>query len=88
MYLLIVSNIWFYHCRLGNPSFSVLKIIFPHLFENLDTSKLHCEACALAKHTRVSFPTSKNRSSQPFKLIHGDVWGLSTITKISGHVGL
>jgi len=34
--LFSVSNkdtLWLYHCCLGHPSFSVLKIIFPHLFE-------------------------------------------------------
>jgi len=43
-----VSNkdtLWLYHYSLGHPSFSVFKILFPQLFENLDTSNPHCEAC-------------------------------------------
>ncbi|XP_052730972.1 retrovirus-related Pol polyprotein from transposon TNT 1-94 isoform X1 [Vigna angularis] len=58
--------------------------MFPHLYENLDISKLHCETCELAKHTRAFFPNSNNRSSQPFQLIHSDIWGPSTVPNISG----
>jgi len=36
--------------------------MFPHLFENLDTSNLQCEGGELAKHTRVSFPIRKIRT--------------------------
>lgn len=75
--------IWLYHLRLGHPSFRVLKLMFPHLFQGLDISEFHCDVCELAKHTRVSFPISNKRSSHPFHLIHSDIWG-PTIPNISG----
>ena len=78
------DTIWLYHLRLGHPSFRVLKVMFPHLFQGLDISEFHCDICELAKHTRVSFPISNSRSSLPFHLIHSDIWGPSTIPNVSG----
>ena len=34
-------TIWLYHLRLGHPSFMVLKVIFPYLFQGSDISKFH-----------------------------------------------
>ena len=76
--------IWLYHLRLGHPSFRVLKVMFPHLFQGLDISKFHYKTCELTKHTRVSFPISNKRGSHPFHLIHSDIWGPSTIPNVSG----
>ena len=78
------DTIWLYHLRLGHPSFRVLKVMFPYLFQGSDISKFHCEICELAKHTRVSFPISNKRSYHPFHLIHSDIWGPSTIPNVSG----
>ena len=42
MSLLSTSNkdtLWL--CHYWHPSFNVLKIMFPHLYENSDTSKFH-----------------------------------------------
>ena len=50
--------IWLHHFRLGHPSFRVLNIKFPFLFKGLDMIEFHCHICELAKHKRVSFPTS------------------------------
>jgi hypothetical protein len=37
---------------------------------------MHCEACQLSKHHRVSFPSRVvHRVSSPFELVHSDVWG-------------
>ena len=78
------DTIWLYHLRLGHPSFRVLKVTFPYLFQGSDISEFHCKTCELAKHTRVSFPISNKRSSHPFHLIHSDIWGPSTIPNVSG----
>ena len=74
--------IWLYHLHLGHPSFRVLKVMFPYLFQGPDISEFHCETCELAKHTHVSFPISNKRSSHPFHLIHSDIWGPSTIPNV------
>lgn len=76
--------IWIYHLRLGHPSFRVLKVMFPHLFKDLDISVFNCEVCELAKHSHVSYHLINKRSLQPFYLIHSDIWGPSHISNISG----
>jgi len=73
-----------YHCRLGHPSFGVVKLIFPSLFKNLDVESLHCEVCELAKYKCVPFPISNKISPSPFVLVHTDVWGPSNVPNISG----
>ena len=78
------SQIWLHHFRLGHPSFSVLKTMFPILFKGMDDKSFHCEVCQFAKHHRVSFPWSDNKSLHPFSLIHTDVWGPSKIPNITG----
>ncbi|RDX95419.1 hypothetical protein CR513_22065, partial [Mucuna pruriens] len=66
--------VWLHHLHLGHPSFNILKLMFPQLFQGLDVSKFHCDACELAKHTRVPFPSS-NKSYHPSDLVDSDVWG-------------
>src|ERR1044072_6722161 len=43
------------HCRLGHPSFRVIKLLFPSFFNKLDMESLHCEVCELVKHQRLPF---------------------------------
>ena len=61
------------HCRLGYPSLSLLKKLYPQ-FSSLST--LICESCQYAKLHRVYLsPRVDKRASAPFKLVHFDVWG-------------
>ncbi|KAL5833169.1 hypothetical protein ACOSQ3_016843 [Xanthoceras sorbifolium] len=78
------DKIWLHHLRLGHPSFHVLKILFPSLFNKTSVESFHCDVRELAKHKRAVFPISNKRSYVPFTLVHSDVWGLSTVPNISG----
>ena len=78
------EKLWLHHRRLGHPSFSTLKIMFPLLFKGINVDKVHCDICELVKHRRVSFPISQTRTLFPFDLIHSDIWGPSTISNIFG----
>ena len=78
------EQIWLWHYRLGHPSFSYMKHLFPQLFSTLRHSDFRCETCIFAKSHRVPFPISFNKSDIPFILIHSDVWGPSPITTVSG----
>jgi hypothetical protein len=69
------NQIWLWHYRLGHPSFSYMKYLFPKLFLNLNYSDFKSETCILAKIHRVSFLISLNKSDTPFSLVHSDVWG-------------
>src|ERR1051325_3805765 len=79
-----IEKVQLYHCRLGHPSFRVVKVLFPFLFKNLNVESLHCDVCELAKHKRVPFPISKKMSPCPFFLVHTDVWGPAYVPNISG----
>jgi GAG-pre-integrase domain len=73
-----------WHRRLGHMSFSALERIFPVLFKKCSRSKLVCDACEFAKHTRTIYPSHGNRSLNCFDIIHFDVWGPSRIASASG----
>ena len=80
----VQDKIMLWHYRLGHPSFSYLKKLFPMLFQGLDCSKFHCESCILSKSHKTFYPPRPYQPSRPFYLIHIDVWGPSRINTISG----
>jgi hypothetical protein len=59
--------------------------MFPSLFLHNNVSKFQCETCELAKHHRVSFSPSINKSAKPFVLVYIDVWSLSQVVFLSGY---
>ena len=77
-------QVWLWHRRLGHPSFSYLKRLFPRLFSNLHEYDFRCETCILAKSHRVPYPISLKKCETPFTLIHSDVWGPAPILISSG----
>ena len=53
----------------------------PQLFSVLNDREFHCDTCELAKsHDSPSL----NKSSEPFEVIHSDVWGPAKVPSISG----
>ena len=72
------------HQRMGHPSFSLLKHLYPYLFKDFDISTLSCDACYLGKFKRTTFPATDHRKTIPFQLIHFDVWGPSPQTDVLG----
>ena len=78
------EKIFLFHCRLGHPSFGVIKVLFPSLFNKVDIESLHCDVCEFAKHERSPFSLNNKRSLFPFYLIHSDVWGPSTNPNVTG----
>ena len=78
------KEIMLWHHRLGHPSFSYLKCLFPSLFDNKNSISLDCEICQLAKHTCTSLFSKPYIPSTPFSLIHSDIWGPSKITSSHG----
>ena len=70
------------HCRLGHPSFPLLKNSCPQ-FSSL--SSLDCESCQFSKHHRLpSSSKVNNRASAPFELVHSDVWGTCPVVSPTG----
>ena len=73
----VEDEIMVWHNRLGHPCFSYLKQLFPTLFKNLNPLIFQCEVCQVSKHHHVHFSSHHYQESQPFYLIHNDVWGPS-----------
>jgi transposase InsO family protein len=80
-----ISRIWMWHKRLGHPSFGYLKRLYPSLFSDCEDKNFDCETCIRAKSHRVSFPSSLNKSTNPFDLVHSDVWGPSPVNSSVGN---
>ena len=74
------KEVYLQHFRLGHPSFSYLKKLYPNLFINKDLSSFHCEICALAKHHKSNYPSRIYTPTSPFTLIHSDIWGPSRVS--------
>ena len=72
------------HRRLGHPSFTLLKTMYPRLFKELFVDELMYDACQLAKSKKKIYPSVDSISQVPFHLIHYDVWGPSLHTDING----
>ncbi|CAH9079545.1 unnamed protein product [Cuscuta epithymum] len=63
-----------WHQRLGHPSSQVIEKLAP-VSGLKHTRGLPCDVCFRAKQTRDSFPTSLNKTHEPFELVHCDLWG-------------
>ena len=77
------NELWLWHRRLGHPSFTYMKHLFPDLFSQLEKFDFQFETWILAKSHRVSFPLHLNKKDTPFALIHSDVLGPSPITTVN-----
>jgi GAG-pre-integrase domain/Integrase core domain len=71
------------HCRLRYISFTILKKLYPKLYSKCNKTKLMCDDCEFAKHTRTMYLISGNTSSSCFDIIHSDVWGPSRVASLS-----
>jgi hypothetical protein len=78
------SSLW--HRRLGHPSNKVLRTLVSRSllgsFSRLSNSP--CSHCALAKSIKLPFSSHDHCSTEPFALIHSDVW-MSPVVSVSGY---
>jgi transposase InsO family protein len=72
------------HRRLGHPSLSYMKKLFPELFLNNEITSFNCDVCILAKQSRSVYHTHLYVPSNPFTMVHSDVWGPSRVTTLNG----
>ena len=63
-----------HHCSMEHMSFDKMYQVFVDVMSGVDKSKLKCDACEFAKHTRNSYVSKGIRIISPFVLIHSDVW--------------
>ncbi|KAL2943034.1 Retrovirus-related Pol polyprotein from transposon RE1 [Bienertia sinuspersici] len=62
-----------WHIRLGHTSFKRVKETGMVTREQLNNEI--CVTCPLAKFTKQPYKKSKSHASEPFELIHMDIWG-------------
>jgi hypothetical protein len=62
-----------HHCRRSHIAFDKMFEAFPDVMNGVDRTKLSCDACEYAKHTRTSYVSRGMRSVSPFMLVHSDV---------------
>ena len=78
------DEIYLWHFRLGHANFHYLKYLFPILFRNKNPSSFQCEICVLSKHHRSTYSPHVYTPSQPFALVHSDLWGPSRVSTCKG----
>ncbi|XP_021738809.1 uncharacterized protein LOC110705276 [Chenopodium quinoa] len=79
----VLPSIDVVHARLGHPSASHMKHVTIPISGN-KTCDFSCEACVLGKHHKFPFSISLSMASQPFDLIHVDLWGKYKRPSLSG----
>ena len=55
---------------------SYMKFLFLNMNKKV-IDDFHCDTCYLAKQVRSSYPPKPYIPSQPFNLIHSDIWSPS-----------
>ncbi|XP_058762417.1 uncharacterized protein LOC131635789 [Vicia villosa] len=76
--------IW--HFRLGHLShdrLSQMAHMYPTIFND---NKEVCDVCHFAKHKKNPFSLSQSRATQPYELLHFDIWGPVSISSIDNHI--
>lgn len=79
----IDNHAW--HKRLGHPNSNVLHgllksgVLGNERFSSLPFVQFDCDSCKLGKSKTLPFPIHISNATQPFDLIHSDVWGMSPV---------
>ena len=82
-YLSIRDQIMVWHCRLGHPSFSYLKHLFPVLFKRLILYHFNVKVVYWQRaNVKLTFQNPTMHQNY-FIFFHSDVWGSSKVTTIS-----
>nr|KYP36406.1 Retrovirus-related Pol polyprotein from transposon TNT 1-94 [Cajanus cajan] len=76
-------DLWHFH--LGHLSHERM-FIMKQYYSCLSVDKTFiCNTCHHAKQHKLPFPLSHSHASQPFELLHMDIWGPCTLTSMHGH---
>ena len=70
--------------RLGHPAHKIINKVMSACSLSPEHWTSVCEPCQMAKSHRLPFTLFESRVSQPFALIHSDLWGLAPIVGANG----
>ncbi|CAH9089473.1 unnamed protein product [Cuscuta europaea] len=77
-----ITTLW--HFRLGHLPFNKLFMLPDCNVSNNEKHCSPCDICHFAKQKKLPFPISTAHASNPFDLIHMDVWGPYKVTSYTG----
>lgn len=75
-------HLW--HKRLGHLSVDKQQKIAHLLSCSNKQNNFTCEVCPISKQTRLPFPHSQSRATEPFCLVHCDLWGPYSVPSRNG----
>ncbi|CAN1785707.1 Retrovirus-related Pol polyprotein from transposon TNT 1-94 [Linum perenne] len=79
-----VFDLW--HHRLGHVSHSKTPLL-KQLFPAIETfGSVPCDTCHYARQKRLPFPHSATVTTQPFELLHVDIWGPNPCPSHDGYL--
>ncbi|PKU83709.1 Retrovirus-related Pol polyprotein from transposon TNT 1-94 [Dendrobium catenatum] len=77
------TQLW--HNRLGHPHRQILSVLSRVIPDIQNTASLSpCISCSVAKSHKISFNKTISITTQPFELIHTDIWGPAPIPSLDG----
>ena len=82
--LQLPNKVVLWHFRLGHPAHKIVNKVLSACSLTLEHWTSVCEPCQMAKSHRLPFILSKSKASQPFSLVHFDLWGPTPIVGANG----
>ena len=76
------ADLW--HFRLGHPAHKIVNKVLSACSLPPEHWASVCEPCQMAKSHRLPFTLSESRASQPFALVHSDLWGPAPVVGTNG----
>ena len=77
------SDLW--HSRLGHPSTSKLQFLKQYVNDvHINKTASYCDICHFSKQKKLPFSASTHVSSNPFDLLHCDLWGPFATSTVDG----
>ena len=77
------SDLW--HNRLGHPSASKLQLLKQYVNDvRINKTAPCCDICHFSKQKKLPFSVSTHVSSNPFDLLHCDLWGPFATSTVDG----
>lgn len=74
-----------WHFRLGHASLPLISKLSSQIPYVSDQKNGICDVRSFAIQRRSNFPISSNKSSNPFDLVHMDIWGSYSVPYIHNH---
>ncbi|RVW19923.1 Retrovirus-related Pol polyprotein from transposon RE2 [Vitis vinifera] len=80
--VMVGNDLW--HFRLGHLARKIVNKVLSACSLPPEHWTGVCEPCQMAKSHRLPFTLSESRASQPFALVHSDLWGPTPVVGTNG----